>query len=171
MAKTADDDGPERTEDGRYIIVGGRRWRASDPEIPENLRAELVAELMDARRAVKAGEPEARRRVGDAKHALAERGQPWWEEPTDGGFSTRTRATVHALLRRRAGKSICPSDAARVVGGTAWRDRLDAVRDVVAEMADSGEVRVTQKGHDVDPRGAKGPVRIIATDVPDEATP
>ena len=43
----------ERTPDGRYIVVGGRRWRASDTGIPDNLRSELVGELMRARRAVR----------------------------------------------------------------------------------------------------------------------
>ena len=40
-------------DEGRWIVIGGRRWRASDPEIPAPLRTELVAELMDdARRLV-----------------------------------------------------------------------------------------------------------------------
>jgi hypothetical protein len=43
---------PERTPDGRYIIVDGRRWRASDPGLSEERRGELVHELMSARRAV-----------------------------------------------------------------------------------------------------------------------
>ena len=64
---------PERTEDGRWIVVGGRRWRASDPSIPEPLRQELVDELMDARRAVgaatKAGDGEAERRARDRVQA------------------------------------------------------------------------------------------------------
>jgi hypothetical protein len=78
---------PERTPDGRYIIVDGRRWRASDPRIPEERRQELVDELMSARRAVAAAkraddahaERAARDRVHAAKVALGERGQPWWE--------------------------------------------------------------------------------------------
>ncbi|MGW5066188.1 hypothetical protein ACWEQJ_08710 [Streptomyces cyaneofuscatus] len=41
-------DQPERTPDGRYIVVRGRRWRATDPEIPED----VVAAELDA-----AGEP------------------------------------------------------------------------------------------------------------------
>lgn len=41
-------DQPERTPDGRYIVVKGRRWRATDPEIPEG----VVAAALDA-----AGEP------------------------------------------------------------------------------------------------------------------
>ena len=80
---------PERTPDGRYIVVNGRRWRASDPNLPEERRRELVAELMSARRAVKAAtaggdenaERAARERVHAAKVALGERGTPWWEEP------------------------------------------------------------------------------------------
>lgn len=80
---------PRRTPDGRYIVVGGRRWRASDPGLPEKRRAELVRELMDARRAVKEAlrvhdaeaERAARDRVHAAKVALGERGPPWWESP------------------------------------------------------------------------------------------
>ena len=66
---------PERTPDGRYIVVDGRRWRATDPSIPEALAAELRSELMAARRAVGAREPDARARVQDAKVALGERGE------------------------------------------------------------------------------------------------
>ena len=77
----------ERTPDGRYVIIDGRRWRATDPSIPEERRKELVAELMDARRAVGAAkrtddaeaEKKARARVHAAKVALGERGEPWWE--------------------------------------------------------------------------------------------
>jgi hypothetical protein len=80
---------PERTPDGRYIVVDGRRWRTTDPGIPEERRAELVKELMSARSAVgwakRRNDPEAeqvaRARVHAAKVALGERGAPWWEEP------------------------------------------------------------------------------------------
>jgi hypothetical protein len=78
---------PERTPDGRYIVVDGRRWRASDPGLSEARRHELVEELMAARRAVAAAkrakdlaaERAARDRVHRAKVALGERGKPWWE--------------------------------------------------------------------------------------------
>jgi len=80
---------PERTPDRRYIVVDGRRWRASDPGLPPERRDELVRELMSARRAVgaakQAGDPVAERaardRVHAAKVALGERGTPWWIEP------------------------------------------------------------------------------------------
>jgi len=81
------DEEPERTPDGRYVIIDGRRWRASDPRLPEERRKELVSELMEARRDVGAAkrnddaeaEREARDRVHQAKVALGERGKPWWE--------------------------------------------------------------------------------------------
>jgi hypothetical protein len=80
---------PARTSDGRYIVVNGRRWRASDPGLSPERREQLVAELMSARRAVagakRAADAEAERaarsRVHAAKVALGERGPPWWEQP------------------------------------------------------------------------------------------
>lgn len=152
----------EHTADGRYIVVDGRRWRATDPSIPEALRAELVAELMAARRAVRDDPATARPRVHDAKVALGERGEPWWDEPSEAGRRDRIEAATRVLLRHRdADKSICPSDVARVVGGEQWRGAMDAVRDVAAGLADAGVVRVTRRGEAVDVREAKGPVRIV----------
>jgi len=150
---------PERTEDGRYIVVDGRRWRASDPAIPDALRAELVAELMDARRLVRTDPATARPRVQDAKVALGERGEPWWE-PTDEGRRVRLAAAIRALLRHRDGSTICPSDAARVVGGEGWRDLMGLAREVAGELAAQGQIRVQQKVVDVDPATAKGPIRL-----------
>lgn len=160
-------DGPEGTPDGRFVLIGGRRWRASDPAIPERLRAELVAELMDARREVGAadGEPArtaaARARVQHAKVALGERGEPWWEPASDSGRAARLRAAMLALLRARdPEKTICPSDAARVAGGASWRSAMTAARDVAAELAGSGVIEVRQRGAPVDLRSARGPVRL-----------
>jgi uncharacterized protein len=75
------------TEDGHYFIMDGRRWRATNPNLPESVRKELVSELMSARSRVgwakrkgdKAAEAEARQRVQRAKVALGERGPKWWE--------------------------------------------------------------------------------------------
>lgn len=152
---------PERTADGHHIIVNGRRWRATDPSIPEKFRQELVDELMSARRAVAADEPDARRRVHDAKTALGERGTPWWEEPSDAEFAERAAATMRALTRKRSASSICPSDVARTIGGDSWRTRMAAVRAVAGELAERGEVVVTQKREPVKIDEARGPVRIV----------
>ncbi|WJY17433.1 hypothetical protein QQS45_07065 [Alteriqipengyuania flavescens] len=82
------DGGPERTPDGRYIIVRGRLWRAANPNLPEEERQRLVDTLMDARRAVKAAKASgddavlkaARVDVHAAKVALGERGPVWWTD-------------------------------------------------------------------------------------------
>lgn len=79
------------TPDGRYIVVRGRLWRASNPNLPEEVRATLVSELMLARREVKdsirsndAGRlMAARASVDAAKVALGERGPVWWDDGTD----------------------------------------------------------------------------------------
>jgi hypothetical protein len=150
-----------RSADGRYIVVSGRRWRASDPSIPDAFRAELVAELMAARRDVRTDPETARPRVQDAKVALGERGRPWWEEPTDADVRERSAATIRTLLRHRApDRTICPSDVARTIGAAGWRTLMDRVREVAAELHAAGVVRVRQRGEDVDPRTARGPVRI-----------
>lgn len=156
---TRNDDAPI-TRNGRYIIASGRRWRATDPGIPDSLRRELVAELMAARRDVRSDPARARPRVHDAKVALGERGDPWWE-PTTGAQRLRLAASMRALLRHRSPEAtICPSDAARVVGGESWRDLMDAAREVAAELAREGIVAVRQHGADADLAAAVGPVRL-----------
>lgn len=80
--------GPERTPDGHHVVIDGRKWRATDPELPEEAAAVLRRELMSARRAVGAAvkatdataERAARDRVQRSKVALGERGTPWWEQ-------------------------------------------------------------------------------------------
>ncbi|MBA2793943.1 MAG: hypothetical protein H0U32_08160 [Thermoleophilaceae bacterium] len=78
---------PRRTADGRYVVIEGRRWRATDPKLPPARKQELVRELMSARSAVgwakrrddALAERAARDRVHAAKVQLGERGPKWWE--------------------------------------------------------------------------------------------
>jgi hypothetical protein len=77
------------TPDGRYFVVRKRLWRCTNPDLPEDLRQRLVAELMQARRQKRAARrtenpiaiETARRAVDAAKRRLGERGDVWW---TDG---------------------------------------------------------------------------------------
>ena len=76
------------TEDGHHVLIDGRRWRATDPAIPEERREELTKLLMAWRREVRrvkgtGDEPAARAGVQAAKVALGERGTPPWWEQTD----------------------------------------------------------------------------------------
>ena len=97
----------ERTEDGRWLVIDGRRWRASDPELPEDVRARLLHHLGVARSAVRAAGATgdeaavraARDRVHLAKTGLGERGPAWWDQtPAD-----RTVRWTDALTRLDAG--------------------------------------------------------------------
>jgi len=157
-------------DEGRWITIDGRRWRATDPQVPETFRHELVDELMSARREVgrarRSGSAEeqrdARTRVQRAKVALGERGEPWWETPSAEGREARLRATTLALADHRSpGRTICPSDVARAVGGDGWRSLMEPVREVVRDLARSGEVEILQRGEVLDPDGGwRGPIRI-----------
>lgn len=140
--------GSDEPPPGAFIVINGRRWRASDPSIPPTLRQELVDELMDARRAVRDATDDedkrlARRRVNDAKVALGERGRAWWLDDDAAALAVRIEAAMRALLRsRRSGASICPSDVARIVGGSRWRRVLGAIRAQAVAMAAAGDIEV-----------------------------
>ena len=97
MGQPGGDEGPERTADGRYIVVRGRRWRATDPDLPEEISGPLRSELGRARSAIgrsqDPGEVRAwRDRVQLAKEGLGERGEAWWEMgPADRAERARER--------------------------------------------------------------------------------
>ncbi|WP_193607244.1 hypothetical protein [Nocardioides lijunqiniae] len=78
-------EGPELTDDGHHVVIDGRKWRATDPLIPDERRSELQKALMAWRRDVRrtqGTDEEATSRAGvqAAKVALGERGTPWWEQ-------------------------------------------------------------------------------------------
>jgi hypothetical protein len=73
------------------------------------------------------------------------------------------RAILDLAKERGPAKTICPSDAARAVGGDDWRDLMDDARDVARDLARSGDVEISQKGEVLDPDATwRGPIRIRA---------
>lgn len=80
-------DPPPLTPDQRYIVVRGRLWRATNPNLPAADAAALRSALGGGRSAVRtakaAGDDsalrDARRRVDEAKVGLGERGPVWWD--------------------------------------------------------------------------------------------
>ena len=172
-----------RTPDRRYIVVRGRLWRASNPNIPPDERAQLTKRLMAARRAVgnalRTGDVEAqrraRRRVDGAKRSLGERGPVWW---TDGSpdlnrrlvnntpyrdwyrRAERLTETIETLLARGSA-SVCPSDVARAAAPASWRSELDGVREIARHLARRGVLRISQRGAPLDPEAPfRGPIRL-----------
>ena len=70
-------------------------------------------------------------------------------------------ATILELLAARAAaSSICPSEAARAVGGPEWRDLMEPARQAARRLVEAGQVELTQGGEAVDPATARGPIRI-----------
>lgn len=73
-------------------------------------------------------------------------------------------AVILRLLRSRGeGKTICPSEAARAVGGddrSAWEPLMEPVRQAAARLVFDGKLVITQHGEVVDGAVAKGPLRF-----------
>lgn len=101
-AAPAADDGS--TDDERWLVVHGRRWRRTDPSLPTDVVEALTSHLGRGRSGVrvakKAGDDDqvaaARRRVGLAKAGLGERGPRWWDEP-EADRSARAREALRDL--------------------------------------------------------------------------
>ena len=76
------------------------------------------------------------------------------------------RSILDLLEHRKGGATICPSEAARQVGGDAddgWRDLMEPARRAARRLVAAGEVEITQGGSVVDPSTAKGAIRIRKT--------
>ena len=99
----------ERTEDGRWIVVDGRRWRTADPALPDDVRSRLLHHLGVGRSGVRAAKSAgydaavtaARAKVQLAKTGLGERGTAWWDQDDD---ARRTRWET-ALRELEAGEA------------------------------------------------------------------
>jgi hypothetical protein len=76
-------------------------------------------------------------------------------------------AILDLLGRRDAGKTICPSDAARALGGDeGFRPLMPLVRDAARALVAAGRIEVTQSGRPVDLDAARGPIRLRARATP-----
>jgi hypothetical protein len=69
-------------------------------------------------------------------------------------------AILSLLALRADDATICPSEAARLVGGDDWQELMEPTRCAARRLQDRGEVVIMQKGKPVDPSTAKGPIRI-----------
>lgn len=71
------------------------------------------------------------------------------------------REWVLRLARQRGPeKTLCPSEIARQAAPDEWRACMDAVRSAARELADAGALEFLQRGQRVDPRTARGAIRL-----------
>ncbi|MCU1536471.1 MAG: hypothetical protein JWP82_822 [Humibacillus sp.] len=69
--------------------------------------------------------------------------------------------TLESMLDTRAASaSVCPSEAAREVGGEDWRDLMEPARMAARRLVAAGTAQITQGGQVIDPDHAKGPIRV-----------
>ena len=71
---------------------------------------------------------------------------------------------LNLLEARGAGKTICPSEAARALAYSddreAWQPLLEPVCAAARRLVAEGSIEITQGGRVVDPSRAKGPIRL-----------
>ena len=71
------------------------------------------------------------------------------------------RSTILKLVAERgAGKTICPSEAARAIGGAQWREAMPVVHAAAKALAGEGAVELRQSGNPCGTEGIVGPYRI-----------
>lgn len=73
-------------------------------------------------------------------------------------------AILHLIHLRGVGKSICPSEAARLLcpgpPADGWQRLLSRVRQAAFRLALAGQIDILRKGQPVGPAGVKGVIRL-----------
>ncbi len=73
-------------------------------------------------------------------------------------------AILSLLAERGRDKTICPSEAAKLVGGDAnrrdWESLMEPARAAARRLVAAQKIVITQRGQIVDPSTAKGPIRL-----------
>ncbi|MBO6946472.1 MAG: DUF3253 domain-containing protein [Rhodospirillales bacterium] len=67
---------------------------------------------------------------------------------------------IRLVEERGAGKTICPSEAARAERGEEWRSLMKSVRRAAQKLAREGRIAIYRKGKPVDPDNFKGVIRL-----------
>jgi len=82
------------------------------------------------------------------------------DPPEPAETADRIAAVLLDLAHRRgAGRSFCPSEAARALARD-WRPLMGEVRAVATRLQAEGRLVATQKGRPVDAATARGPIRL-----------
>jgi hypothetical protein len=73
-------------------------------------------------------------------------------------------AILSLLAERDPNNTICPSEAAKMVGGTEtrrdWEGLMEPARAAARRLVARGKIVITQHNHIVDPSTAKGSIRL-----------
>jgi hypothetical protein len=83
--------------------------------------------------------------------------------PEDNLADRIRECVLELLVARGPGRSICPSEAARLLGGRMgcpWQELMRPVRTIAAGLAADGLIEATQHELVVDIKDVRGPVRL-----------
>jgi phosphoglycolate phosphatase-like HAD superfamily hydrolase len=151
------------TPDSRYFVVGGKLWRMSDPEFDPARRAELVHELMDARRTVKNAKSAGDADVEGRAHRAVDEVKRAWENAGRCVGKTARRISTGTWPRTRLTRT-----GTRRSGVRAMEDRempKAAIFDLDGTLLDSLDFHalawheaMMQFGHDVSFEQARGQI-------------
>ena len=93
-------------------------------------------------------------------------------------MSADANAIEETMLRlaaeRGAGKTICPSEVARALGGPhpdGWSPLMQPVRRVAVRLAHEGRIAILRKGRPVDPDDFRGIYRLALPEGDGESGP
>lgn len=75
------------------------------------------------------------------------------------------RSVILELLAERGTSTTCPSEVARRLSATAWRELMAPVREVAADLQEKGVVDAYQRGSPVKVATARGPIRLRLREV------
>ena len=70
------------------------------------------------------------------------------------------RTILRLVAARGPGKTICPSEAARVIAGAQWREAMPVIHAAAKALAEEGAVALRQGGEPCGTEGIIGPYRI-----------
>lgn len=78
-----------------------------------------------------------------------------------GDLDRHIEQTILDLLQTRAAAAtICPSEVARRIRPSDWRDLMQRVRQAARRLVAQGKIVIRQGGKVVDPSSCRGPIRI-----------
>lgn len=79
---------------------------------------------------------------------------------SEAGTNPVREAILELTLQRGAGKTICPTEAAKAVSEARWQRLLGDVRAEAVRLAKAGHITIYRKGKPVDPDAFKGVYRL-----------
>jgi Protein of unknown function (DUF3253) len=97
--------------------------------------------------------------MGAAQQSLLPRAMPNPAQLTDTDRALES-AILELLSRRGPGKTICPSDAARLLKPNGWQELMEPIRAAARRLVAEGRIVITQRGKIIDPAHVKGAIRL-----------